>query len=574
LISGVRKEHGVRRWLIVLGLTAMVLSVTAFSTRGVLWGRRQNTKPPRLHEVKRGGVEVTVRETGTLEPLVKVEVKSKVAGRIMRFFVEEGDRVTTGQLLAQIDATEVESQVRQIEAQIAAARARERQARTQLHLEEKNHALALRDAEQSLHSASARLQQAKRQAEAQPTLTRAAIDQAEANDRAARASLAALGDTQKQERARARADLDQAQANAENAERHLKRMEALIGRGFVAQNQLDAARRDWETAAANRTATQERWDTLTEQQAAQVREARARVAQTEAALATARANAVQDAMRRDDLSAAAATASQARVAQDRARAGAEQIAARHAEVDAAEAGVKQLVDQLAEIRVRLQDTSLRSPMTGTVTRRYLEPGELVTSAIASFGSGSPVLQIARLAQMRAVCQINEVDVEKVKVGQKARIVLDAARQTSYDGHVVAVAPSAGSATADASGGGGGGQGGGAGIVKFTVKIEVDRADSRLKPGMSAAVDIVTDERKDVLTLPLEAVDMSVKPARVRVRRGDRAETVTVETGLKNDTVIEIRSGLKEGDRVERSPYRGTPRRQLDLRPRGGPAGND
>jgi hypothetical protein len=48
----------------------------------------------------------------------------------------------------------------------------------------------------------------------------------------------------------------------------------------------------------------------------------------------------------------------------------------------------------------------------------------------------------------------------------------------------------------------------------------------------------------------------------------------VETGLTNDTGIEIRSGLQEGDRVERSPYRGTPRRQLDLRPRGGPAGND
>jgi HlyD family secretion protein len=556
----------VRRWLIVLGLIAAGLSITAFRVRGVLWGRRPQQKPPRLYEVKRGNVEVTVRETGTLEPLVKVEVKSKVAGRILRFFVDEGAPVTEGQLLAQIDATEVESQVRQIEAQIAAARARQRQAETQLRLEEQNQRLALRDAEQALNSARVRLSQARRQAEAQPVLTRAAIDQAQASDGAARAALAALGDTQRQERARARADLDQAQANADNAERHLKRMEALIGRGFVAQNQLDTARRDWESAAANRTAARERWDTLSEQQAAQAREARARVSQTEAALATARANAVQDAMRRDDYTAALAAEKQARVARDRAIAGEKQVDTRRAEVDAAAAGVKQLVDQLAEIQVRLQDTSLRAPMTGSVTRRYVEPGELVTSATASFSSGTPVLQIAQLSRMRAVCQINEVDVERVKVGQPARIVLDAARATSYAGRVVAVAPSAGTGAAQGQGEGGGSQN--QGIVKFIVKIAVDRADARLKPGMSAAVEIVTARRANVLNLPLEAIDMRAKPPQVRRRQGDRAETVTVATGLKSDTRIEIRSGLKEGDRVERIPYRGTPRRQLEFRPDG------
>jgi multidrug efflux pump subunit AcrA (membrane-fusion protein) len=87
----------------------------------------------------------------------------------------------------------------------------------------------------------------------------------------------------------------------------------------------------------------------------------------------------------------------------------------------------------------------------------------------------------------------------------------------------------------------------------------------LKPGMSANVDIVTAERKGVLTLPLEAVDVSRRPAQVTVPRGSGTATVTVETGLKNETSVEIRSGLKEGERVQPAPYRGVARKQIDLR---------
>src|SRR5262249_24934392 len=65
----------------------------------------------RFETVRRGDVEVLVTETGTIEPLKKVEVKSKVAGRISRLLVDEGLRVRAGQLLAEIDPTEINSQV-------------------------------------------------------------------------------------------------------------------------------------------------------------------------------------------------------------------------------------------------------------------------------------------------------------------------------------------------------------------------------------------------------------------------------------------------------------------------------
>src|SRR5437588_7238946 len=97
------------------------------------WGMRSLThaEPPAAHYsfVDRGDVEIKVTETGTIEPLKKVEIKSKVAGRIAKLYVQEGDRVTPGQALADIDPTEINSQVDQMKAQVAGTRARYEQAR-------------------------------------------------------------------------------------------------------------------------------------------------------------------------------------------------------------------------------------------------------------------------------------------------------------------------------------------------------------------------------------------------------------------------------------------------------------
>src|SRR5439155_827271 len=117
-----------------------------------------------------------------------------------------------------------------------------------------------------------------------------------------------------------------------------------------------------------------------------------------------------------------------------------------------------------------------APMAGTVTKRYIEAGELVTSGIATFSSGMAIVQIADLSRMRVVCEINEVDVARVRVGQRAEILLDAARGQRYPGSVVSVAPA------------------------------------------------------------------------------------PVTTGLQNDTSVEIRSGLREGDRALPAAYHGPSRR--------------
>jgi len=529
------------------------------STRG---SRAQEEESSQGYVVKRGDLLTRVRAIGRVEPPSKVEVKSKVAGRILRFAVEEGERVRRGQLLAQIDATETQSQVNQIDAQVVAARANLEQARSRWTLAVANTKLGITDAEQGLLTAQARLDQARRQAEAQPELTRAAIAQAQANYHAAQSSLAALRDsTQLQTRADARSARDQARAAVDNTAKNLQRQKSLLARGFVAQSLVDAAQRDHDTAVAQRQAAEERWDTLEEQQAAQRREAEALVAQMQAALETARANSIQNGLRGDELKAA-------RAGYQRALAGEAEVRAQAKAIEAADAVVKQLRDQLAETRIRLQDTTILAPMAGTVTKRYLEPGELVTSAISTFSSGMALLQISDLSQMRVVCQVNEADIGEVQVGQRAEIVLDVARGHRYPGRVVSVAPSASrrSSEQDQS------RDANSDIVKFEVKIAIERVDERLKPGMSASVDILVGTAENVLYLPLEAVDASVDPPQVKVARDGKPVDVPVKTGLKNESLIEIRSGLKAGDRVLPSAYRGVPRRQMDINVQSGGGG--
>src|SRR5205823_12087219 len=100
----------------------------------------------RLFTVRRGDVLVKVAETGTVEPLTKVEVKSKVGGKVLRLLAVEGDRVRAGQVLAVLDPIEQQTQVAQIRAQVTAARARLAQAQSEASYQRSTVRLGIADA--------------------------------------------------------------------------------------------------------------------------------------------------------------------------------------------------------------------------------------------------------------------------------------------------------------------------------------------------------------------------------------------------------------------------------------------
>jgi HlyD family secretion protein len=531
--------------------------LTTLYVRQRLLHPRPTAAGPRLFTVHRGDVAVKVAETGTVEPLTQVQVKSKVGGKVLRLLAAEGDRVQIGQVLAVLDPIEQQQQVGQIRAQVAAARAGLLQAEVQARSARSTVGLGIADAKEQLLAAEIRLAQAIHQERVQPELTRMAVAQAEASDLAYRQMLQRLNRSgTPQDLADAQSNYDQAWADSDRAEKERVRQEALLARGFVPQSTVDDAEHQAATARARLQGAAAHFNTMKDKVDADRRQAEAQVAQSTAALEAARANAVQDDLRRDDVRAARASRETARVALERARAAQSDVDVKDAQVTAACASVAQLVSSLAQVETQLHDTVLRAPMSGVVTRRFVEVGELVTSGIQTFSSGTPLMQIADLSRMQVQAQVNEVDVVRLRTGQRVRIELDASRKAGLEGRVTAVAPASAAASASP------GQGAAGGIVKFEVKIDILHADPRLRPGMTANVDIITDERKGVLLLPIEAVDLAASRVKRRVA-GMPADT-PVKVGLKGDNQVEIVSGLREGDRIFPARYTGPPRRRLEF----------
>jgi HlyD family secretion protein len=523
------------------------------------------TPPPRLTSRRRGDVTIKVSDNGVVEPLTKVEVKSKVGGRVQQLLAEEGQLVKAGQLLAIIDPTELRSQADQTRAQYDAAQARLAQASTEAGYQTSSTSVEITSAQRGVEAARARLEIARRHARTQPELTRSAIEQARATLEQAKANLRMVkNSTQPQNMEQAKADYDRAVAQATTAGKQKERYEKLLAQGYISASQADQARADADVAEATRRAAEIRLRTMQQSQfPTEVFEAQTRVQQAEAALNRALADRVQLQLRQDDIRAAEAAYQQAQEQLHQARLGRARDTMRGQEIVAAQAQVRQISNQLAEMMVRLNDTRIVAPMSGIVTKRYLEPGEMVMSAIASFGSGNPIFQIANLDRMRIRVNINEVDVAKVRVRAPVEIRTDAERGRIYNGVVEAVAPASTATGQEAQQGNGGGGGGGQ-LVKFAVKITVTAPGATLRPGMTAAVDIISARAKNVVRVPLEALPDTLSSTNVTVKRGKTDVKAPVKIGLRSTNFAEVISGLQPGDKVLPAKYQGPRRKEFRM----------
>ncbi len=563
-----------KRLLWLLGLVGLV-AAGAWATRG---GVRLGSKPPapgRAETVTRGDIEIRVVETGTLEPLRKVEVKSKVSGRLAHLLVREGTSVRVGQLLVEIDPTEINSQVEQIRAQLAGARARLAQSEKAVLLQEDETTSRIREAEQSLASAEARLAVAEAEREAQPALTSGEIAQAEATMRTAQENLNLLvASAHPQALVQAESALQEAATSERTSGLNYQRQRRLYGLGFASRREQEAAETEYAGARARLEQARARRRVIEEQNRLELVNAQNRVSEARAALDRAHAGTAQVGIRRQQAVAARAAVEQSRAQIGLARTGRRQARMRDDAAAEARAAVSQLDQQLQEVQVRQQDTRLAATMSGTVTRRYMEEGELITSGVGNFSSGTPVLQIADLSKMLVKISVNEVDVSRIRQGLPVEIELDGARGERFGGVVSRVAPAAaGSATgSDGSSGGGNNAGATGGVVRFAVEVLVEQPDARMKPGMSARCAIILDRRRATLRLPLSCVDGRSDTAVVQVVRatrregkpGEEEQPREIRVGLRGETHVEVLSGLREGERVRVPAFQGPKRQAMDV----------
>jgi HlyD family secretion protein len=184
------------------------------------------------------------------------------------------------------------------------------------------------------------------------------------------------------------------------------------------------------------------------------------------------------------------------------------------------------------IKVALDSMNLKAPFKGTVTESNSLVGDQVVPGTVSF-------RIDDLSRLLVDVQVPEVDINKITVGQPAVLTFDAINGKEYHGKVIEV-----------------GQVGTPvqGVVNFTVTIEMSDADSSVRPGMTAAVNIIVSQLDNVLLVPNRGVRLVNGKEVVYILKNNTPTSIPVVLGSTSDTYSEIKSGeIKEGDAIILNP---------------------
>ncbi len=183
---------------------------------------------------------------------------------------------------------------------------------------------------------------------------------------------------------------------------------------------------------------------------------------------------------------------------------------------------------------RPEEFQVFSPTDGTVIEILVNAGEIITSGTATFGGGTVLMKLADLSQMIVKAKINEVNIPRVEVNQDVDIRLDALPGQSFKGQVTAIAAQGVKEE---------------NIVTYDVIIAIHHSTSALRPMLTANVDIVTKRLDNVLTIPLEVLQVNNGDDVVDVLTDGAPKKQKVRVAFRTDTQAVITKGLKEHDQV-------------------------
>jgi HlyD family secretion protein len=236
-----------------------------------------------------------------------------------------------------------------------------------------------------------------------------------------------------------------------------------------------------------------------------------------------------------------------------------QLEAQKASVMQAEAGLKDAQEQLDK-------TVIYSPINGRITALNVELSERVLGS--SFSQGTHLMTVADLSRMEARVEVDENDVVLIEENDTTEIDIDAFGDKKFKGLVSQIGNSAkttGAGTQDE-------------VVNFEVRIRLLTRNEKIRPGMSCDADIRTETKENVISVPIQSVTARMdkndtdkndkkdikknkenkkkKPQEVVfILNGNKAKQIKVETGISDDTYIEIKKGLEGGEDVVVAPYR-------------------
>jgi membrane fusion protein (multidrug efflux system) len=199
-----------------------------------------------------------------------------------------------------------------------------------------------------------------------------------------------------------------------------------------------------------------------------------------------------------------------------------------AQLDLAKAQHAQSQARLDELKINLANTVIASPVNGFIGKRTLDPGAWVTP-------NSELLSVVDISFVRLIANIVEKDLRRISAGQRTSVEVDAFPDEKFGGRIARVSPVLDPATRTAQ-----------------IEVEIDNPQFRLKPGMYARVSFTVEHHPNTLVVPANAlVDVEGQhgvflpdgPAK------DVAKFHPIEVGLMSEELVEVASGLTEGDRI-------------------------
>lgn len=496
--------------------------------------------------VSKGDIKLEVVETGTIDAVKMVEVKSRVSGRLKRLLVEEGDMVSSGQLIAVIDPQETQLQVRQNQAQVRGAESRV--AQTAIEIEQRR-----ATAQATLKQAEYRVAQIEREVRAQPILTAAAVRSAKAALDSAQQDVIQLEKTtQPNQRVNADVAVREAEANLQNSQANYDRQVQLKTDGFVSEKVVENAGLSLELAKARLAQAKQTQSTMAQAQSIDLLNARQALNRAQAAYDQAKANTFQDEVKRKEYQSVLADLAKARVALRDVE------ALKQSNVQNRQS-VIQLRSVLDDALRQLGETEIRAPMSGIVSQKLMQEGELV-SGLSSFNAGTAIVKIEDRNTMRVNLSVNEIDTARLKLSMPADVTVDAIPGTVFKGKVKKIAP-----TSEAANQAGASGASADAVVKYEVEIWLDESNPQLRSGMSARCSLSVAERKGVLTLPADFVGKDDKGSFVEIAPKDpkdkkaKPERREVTVGVTTNAKAEILTGVKEGEKVSKPKFAGPTR---------------
>ncbi len=297
----------------------------------------------------------------------------------------------------------------------------------------------------------------------------------------------------KEEIERAEAAYQQALANAETMEKDLNRARDNYEKGAISDQQFDRAQLQFKVAQAGLQSAKASLDLVKKgAREEDIKVVEAQVEQTQAKLKTL-----------ESLKKAKSW---------------------EAKIAGAQAQAEQAEVALGLAKIRLEDCTIKAPISGIINKRFVDAG-------ATVGPTQPLVSIVDIGTVKLLTHVSDEDLSKVKLTQKVEVKVDTYLNKTYEVKEINISPVMDPLSR-----------------KIEVNIRIPNPDYLIKPGMFPKIKLL-GEQKNALLIPKEAVINQEGGEQVFVVRNNRAYLQKVTLGLKKDNLIQIREGLKEDDQV-------------------------